>query len=208
MNWLSRNQKEGSLSSRTAALLLVSVLVVACDGANQGVQIANGQTPDPVVIDFPIAYIRAPIPVDDNGDFQQTDVREQITFDVGSDLFFRDRASPSALDVNITDRYTGGMGAVRDVEIDYDASRLLFSMRGPFDPNLDDEDQPTWNIWQYTFETDELVRVIPSDLTAEIGHDIMPKYLPDGRIIFASTRQVRSQAVLLDEGKPGFVAVD
>ncbi len=193
---------------RTALTVCVSLFIVACDGANQGVQIGNGQTPDPVVIDFPIAYIRAPIPVDDNGEFEQTDLREQITFDVGSDLFFRDRASPTALDVNITGRVTGGMGAVRDIEIDYDASRLLFSMRGPFDPNLDEEDQPTWNIWQYTFETDELVRVIPSDLTAEIGHDIMPKYLPDGRIIFASTRQVRSQAVLLDEGKGGFVAID
>ncbi len=193
---------------RTVLTICASLFIVACDGANQGVQIGNGQTPDPVVIDFPIAYIRAPIPVDDNGEFEQTDLREQITFDVGSDLFFRDRASPTALDVNITERFTGGMGAVRDIEIDYDASRLLFSMRGPFDPNLDEEDQPTWNIWQYTFETDELVRVIPSDLTAEIGHDIMPKYLPDGRIIFASTRQVRSQAVLLDEGKPGFVAID
>lgn len=193
---------------RTLWVACASLLVVACDGANQGVQIGNGQTPDPVVVDFPIAYIRAPIPVDDNGEFEQTDLREQITFDVGSDLYYRDRASPTALDVNITGRFTGGMGAVRDIEIDYDASRLLFSMRGPFDPNLDDEDQPTWNIWQYTFETDELVRVIPSDLTAEIGHDIMPKYLPDGRIIFASTRQVRSQAVLLDEGKPGFVAMD
>ncbi|MDJ0917537.1 MAG: hypothetical protein QNJ05_07215 [Woeseiaceae bacterium] len=193
---------------RTVLTVCASLFIVACDGANQGVQIGNGQTPDPVVIDFPIAYIRAPIPVDDNGEFEQTDLREQITFDVGSDLFFRDRASPTALDVNITGRVTGGMGAVRDIEIDYDASRLLFSMRGPFDPDLDEEDQPTWNIWQYTFETDELVRVIPSDLTAEIGHDIMPKYLPDGRIIFASTRQVRSQAVLLDEGKPGFVAID
>ncbi len=188
--------------------VFAAALLAGCDGANQGVQIGTGQDPDPVIVDFPIAYIRAPIPVDDNGDFQQTDLREQITFDVGSDLFFRDRAAPTALDVNITDRVTGGMGAVRDVEIDYDASRLLFAMRGPFDPNLDDEDQPTWNIWQYTFETDELIRVIPSDLTAEIGHDIMPKYLPDGRIIFASTRQVRSQAVLLDESKPGFIAVD
>ena len=76
---------------------------------------------------------------------------------------------------------------------------------------VDEEDLPTWNIWQYTFETDELGALFPSPLTAEIGHDIMPKYLPDGRIIFASTRQYRSQAVLLDEdkqNKDAFVAVD
>ena len=54
------------------------------------------------------------------------------------------------------------MGAVRDVEMAYDGSAVLFAMRGPFDPNLADEDQPTWNLWQYTFETDELRRLIAS----------------------------------------------
>jgi Tol biopolymer transport system component len=60
------------------------------------------------------------------------------------------------------------------------------------------------------FETGELVRVIADDLTSEIGHDIMPKYLPDGRVIFASTRQTQSQALLLDENSQGggFSAMD
>src|SRR4030095_14808979 len=31
-------------------------------------------------------------------------------------------------------------------------------------------------------------------------------YLPDGRIVFSSTRQRQSQAILRDEGKPGFEA--
>ncbi|MEM9402521.1 MAG: hypothetical protein AAGA44_08565 [Pseudomonadota bacterium] len=208
MLWESRVNKEGSSSRRLFGLAAAAVILSACDGANQGVQIGTGQDPDPVVVDFPIAYIRAPIPVDEDGEFIQTDLREQITFDFGADVFFRDRAAPTALDRNITGEVSQGLSAIRDLEIDYDASRLLFSMRGPFDENLDEDEQPTWNIWQYTFETDELIRVIPSDLTAEIGHDIMPKYLPDGRIIFASTRQVRSQAVLLDESKPGFIHVD
>jgi hypothetical protein len=192
---------------RFAALISASAIIAACSQGD-GVSIGTGQDPDPVVIDFPVAYIRAPIPVDDNGDFEQEDLREQITFDFGADLFFRDRASPSAEAINITGELTQGMAAVRDVEIAYDGSALVFAMRYPFDPNLDEEDLPTWNIWKYTFATDTLERVIKSDLTAEIGHDIMPKYLPDGRLIFASTRQTRSQAVLLDEGKPGFPAMD
>ena len=146
--------------------------------------------------------------LDDNGEFEQQDLREQITFEFGADLYFRDRASPSSDAINITEGVSQGLAAIRDVEIDYDGSRLLFAMRVPFDPNLVEEDLPTWNIWQYTFETDELIRVISTDLTAEIGHDIMPKYLPDGRIIFSSTRQTQSQAVLLDEGKGGFPALD
>ncbi len=187
---------------------MVTLILAACGGGD-GVQIGTGEDPDPVVVDFPIAYIKSPLPTDDNGVFDQQDLREQITFDFGADLYFRDRAAVGAEAINITGEVSQGLAAVRDVEIDYDGSRLLFAMRMPFDPNVDEEDQvPTWNIWQYTFETDELVRVISSNLTAEIGHDIMPKYLPDGRIIFASTRQTQSQAVLLDEGKGAFPAMD
>jgi hypothetical protein len=187
---------------------LACIAIAACS-KGEGVQLGTGQNPDPVVIDFPIAYVKSPVPTDDNGVFEQQDLREQITFDFGADLYFRERAAVGADPVNITGDITQGMGAVRDVEMDYDGSRLLFSMRTPFDPNVDEEDQlATWNIWQYTFETAELTRVIPDNLTSEIGHDIMPKYLPDGRIIFSSTRQTQSQALLLDENKGAFPAMD
>jgi hypothetical protein len=193
---------------RMIALSLACVMLVACS-RGEGVQLGTGQNADPVVVDFPIAYIKAPLPTDDNGVFQQQDVREQITFDFGADLYYRDRAAVGADPINITGEITQGLGAIRDVEIDYDGSRLLFSMRTPFIEGVAVEDQPaTWNIWQYTFETGELVRVIADNLTAEIGHDIMPKYLPDGRIIFASTRQTQSQALLLDENKGAFPAMD
>jgi len=210
MNRLTQETRKRPAQSgmRMAALLFVSLVFSACGGQQDGVSIGSGQDPDPVVIDFPIAYIRAPIPTDDNGVFEQQDLREQITFDFGADLFFRDRASPSAEAVNITGELTQGLAAIRDVEIAYDGSALLFAMRFPFDPNVAEEDLPTWNIWQYTFETATLERVIPTDNTAEIGHDIMPKYLPDGRIIFSSTRQTQSQAVLTDEFKGAFVALD
>ena len=205
MNRQSRQTRDGKAGLIT--LLSASILLAACSQGD-GVSIGTGQDSDPVVIDFPVAYVRAPIPVDDNGNFAQEDLREQITFDFGADLFIRDRASPSAEAINITGELTQGLAAIRDVEIAYDGSALVFAMRFPFDPNADEEDLPTWNIWKYTIANAVLERVIKSDLTAEIGHDIMPKYLPDGRIIFSSTRQTRSQAVLLDEGKPGFPAID
>jgi len=209
MNTLPRQSGKGICAAltRMVALPMACLLAVSCSSGD-GVQIGTGQDPDPVVIDFPIAYIKSPLPVDDNGAFQQQDLREQITFEFGADLYFRDRAAPGAEAINITEGVSQGLAAIRDVEIDYDGSRLLFAMRVPFDPNVDEEDLPTWNIWQYTFETEELVRVITTDLTAEIGHDIMPKYLPDGRIIFSSTRQTQAQAVLLDEGKGAFPAMD
>ena len=165
---------------RLAAIGAAAIAIAACSQGD-GVSIGTGQDPDPVVVDFPIAYIRAPLPTDDDGEFEQDDLREQITFDFGADLFYRDRASAASEEINITGELTQGMAAIRDVEIAYDGSALAFAMRYPFDPNADEEDLPTWNIWKYTFETGVLERVIKSDLTAEIGHDIMPKYLPDGR---------------------------
>jgi len=212
MNRLVNKNLEGSsfASMKYVSILLASLAIVACDGANQGVQIGTGQAPDPVVIDFPIAYIKAPLVFDNNGDLVQADVRELISFDFGADLYVKDRASPSSLAINVTGDLMQGLAAVRDVEISYDGSTVIFAMRGPVDENLalDDEGQPTWNIWEYSFDTELLQRVIIGDVTAEIGHDIAPAYLPDGRIIFTSTRQRRSNAILIDELKPQFQAQD
>jgi len=81
-------------------------------------------------------------------------------------------------------------------------------MRAQFIEDADEEDQPTWNIWEYDSTTRVLRRIITSDTTAEEGHDIMPYYLPDGRIVFSSTRQRQSRAILLDENKPQYAAQD
>jgi Hydrazine synthase alpha subunit middle domain len=204
-----KTRKTGAVAAARGLLIATASLLAAC-GSGDGVSIGSGQDADPVILDFPIAYVRAPLAVDNQGQFQPSDARELITFNFGADLYFRDRASPSAATVNITERETNGLGAVQDVEISYDGTTLLFAMRAPIDLNLaiDDENQPTWNIWEYEIATDNLRRVIASDLSAEIGHDLAPHYLPDGRIIFSSTRQLRSSAVLLDEGKPQFAAQD
>jgi len=168
------------------------------------------------VLDVAIAYVKRPIPVDDQGAVQPSDVRELRTFNTGADLFVRERAAASAAEINVTGRITQGSGLydVRDLEMSYDGASVLFAMRGPFEQGAPEEDQPTWNIWEYTLGTDVLRRVIASDLSAEGGHDVAPHYLPDGRIIFSSTRQRQSKAVLLDEGvllaqaKPQFDAQD
>jgi hypothetical protein len=38
------------------------------------------------------------------------------------------------------------------------------------------------------------------------GHDVGARYLPDGRIVFASSRQLATQSILLDEGRPQYQA--
>jgi hypothetical protein len=185
-----------------------AVLITACGGGDGSVGIGTGQDPDPVALDFPIAYTKGPLFDADMQLLSSTDLRDVQRFNVGTDLYLLDRASPTAVERNITFDETQGLGDVMGVEISIDGARVLFAMRGPFDPNLDDEDQPTWNVWEYEIPTGTLRRVIAADITAEAGHDIAPHYLSDGRIVFASTRQRQSKAILLDEGKPQFEALD
>lgn len=170
-------------------------LLFACGGGGGG--------SDSVIVAFGIAYVKHPVP-----DTDQSDAREALAFNAGGDLYYRDLASPSAVERNVTATYTSGMGDVKDVEVSYDGSTLLFTMHAPEIEGADPADQPTWNLWEYDIATASLTRVIASDITAEAGDDIAPHYLPDGRIIFSSTRQRQSKAILLDEGKPQFAALD
>ncbi|MFK7885848.1 MAG: hypothetical protein AB8G16_03195 [Gammaproteobacteria bacterium] len=187
----------------TAALLLS-----ACGGSDgDRIGVATGQTPDPVVLDIPIGYVKRALPVDDNGALIEDDARDAIKFAPGADLFVRDRASPSAPERNVTGDITLGMGDVRGLAASYDGTRLVFSLREPLLENVDDEDQPKWNIWEYNLETDVLRRVITSNIVAEAGHDVNPVYLADDRIVFSSTRQRTMKAILLDEGKPQYDAL-
>jgi hypothetical protein len=189
---------------------IVAAALAGCGGGDGSVGVGQGQDPDPVAPDFPIAYTKGPLFDEDENLQQRTDLRDVQRFNVGTDLYMRDRASPTAVERNITLRETQGRGDVQGVEISADGKKILFAMRGPVDEGLalDDPDQPHWGIWEYTIATDTLRRLIAADITFEAGHDVSPHYLPDGRIIFSSTRQRAAKAILLDEGKPQFEALD
>ncbi len=181
-------------------LICLSFMLSAC------LEQAQQNDPIPVLLDYPIAYVKRPIPADNQGEPARIDLLDLEDFNVGADLYMRDRASPSAPEKNVTFRFTGGLGDVKDIESNADGSKLIFAMRAPEIENADDDEQPTWNIWEYEIATDTLTRIISSDITAEAGQDISPHYLADGRIIFTSTRQRDAGAILLDEGKPRFTA--
>lgn len=196
---------------------LATIGLIGCgSGSGSGdSSIGGGQSADPVVVDFPIAYVRRPLLLDDNGDLLTTEVRRATDFFPGAELFIRDRASPSASERSLTvgvfpDDVDGNppLYDVKDLAVSHNGEQLAFAMRAPEDPNLDDDEQAKWNIWLYDRPTDVLSRVIASDIVAEDGDDVAPAFLPDGRIVFSSTRQRQSKAILLDEGKPQFAAFD
>ncbi|MFT7652032.1 MAG: hypothetical protein ACI9UU_001139 [Candidatus Azotimanducaceae bacterium] len=195
-----------------------SWLVAACgsgSGSGSSSGLGGGQSPDPVVVDFAIAYVERPLLVDDNGDLLTTQIRRAANFFPGAELVMRDRASASASDYSITngvfpDDVDGNppLYDVKDLAASYDGLSLAFAMRAPEDPDLDEDEQATWNIWVYDLTTQTLTRAIASDIVAEDGEDVAPKFLPDGRVVFSSTRQRLAKAILLDEGKPQFSGFD
>jgi hypothetical protein len=182
------------------SLVTLVTLLAGCSGAGN-VNLGSGQTADPATVDFPIAYVKRTIPT------RADDLRQRRDALPDADLWVRDRASPGAPERNVTERVTKtDRYDVKDVDVSADGKRFIFAMRGPLAMNQDEEDPPTWGIWEYVPATDLLKRVIVSATIAAEGNDVSPHYLPDGRIVFSSTRQRQSKAILLDEGKPGFEA--
>ncbi len=170
---------------------------------------APGEGADPGVQDFSIAYVKRTIPVDNNGDPEQADVREPLLFSEGGDLFLRESSAVTSAETNLTLSVTNGVGDVKDVETSFDGKKILFSLRLQ-DPDPNDDTVPSWNIYEYDRDNQQLRRIITSDLTAEEGDDIAPHYLPGNRIVFSSNRQKQAKAVLLDEdlGKEQFSSLD
>jgi len=197
-----------ALSRLTYGLTLSFLtLLTACKTPTE---VADNQEPDPVVVDLPIAYIQRPLPIDGSGNALTESLFSPADFNPGAALFVKDRATPSAPTLNITAAAFAANSAydVKDLDVSSDGRRLIFAMRAPEIEGLDDDQQPSWNIWQYNLDDQQLERLITSDISAEAGQDINPAYLADGRIVFSSSRQRRSKAILLDDNKPQFSALD
>jgi len=195
-----REQRHGLL--KLAAIALPLLFVLGCESATTGHApgVAGGQTLTPGVTNFPLAYIKAPVITKD------IDVRDLITSITGSDLYIRSQASAGGAEVNVTGSITKGTGAVRDLDVSPDGTTIVFSLRLPLNPKKQNTDvtQPNWHIYTYNAATQAVTQLTNDSITA--GHDVGAHYLPDGRIIFASTRQLATQSILLDEGRPQYAA--
>ena len=199
-----RELRHGPL--KLAALLLPALFMVGCQSGVSGHApgLAGIQTQDPGTLNFPLAYVKRPAPASTpNADI---DVRDLITSTTGGDLYIREQASAGSVETNVTSSITMGKGDVRDLDVSPDGKKLVFSLRLPLNPNKPNTDvtQPTWKIYQYDAVAKTVTQLTNDSTTA--GHDVGAHYLPDGRIVFSSTRQSATQAILIDEGRPQYPA--
>ena len=167
------------------------------------------QQPDPVLVEYPVAYIERNLTAVDQTSAQFQSLNPAY-FNPGAQLLIKRNAFADSPATNLTAALFAEdqLIDIRDLSVSDDGQQLLMAIRAPEIDGVDDDEQPKWNIWRYTVASQTLERIITSDITAEQGNDLMPAFLPDGRIIFASTRQRLSRAILLDEGKPQYTALD
>jgi hypothetical protein len=200
---------------KMAVAFLPIALLIGCNSAPTGTApgLAGGQALTPGITNYPMAYVKQPVLTKNTNKKNKAatpddiDVRDLITSITGSDLYVRNTASAATPEVNVTFPLTNGQGAVRDLDVSPDGTKVVFSLRLPLMENLanDDPKQPNWHIYQYDATAKAVTQLTNDDVTA--GHDVGAHFLPDGRIIFASTRQLATQAILIDEGRPQYQAV-
>jgi hypothetical protein len=194
-----RREMRHTLSA--VAVCLATVLALgACESGVSGHApgLAGQQTLDPGSFTYPIAYIKRPFPATD------INAADLITSTSGGDLYIRTQASAGGAETNITSSITQGKGDVRDLDVSADGTKVIFSLRLPLDPDKPNTDvtQPNWKIYQYDALAKTVTQLTNDATTA--GHDVGAHYLPDGRIVFSSTRQAATQALLIDEGDEQF----
>lgn len=203
-----RAHRRGAPSA--AGTLALAVLLSACNGGGS-VNIANSQASDPATVDYPIFYVKHTIPTNTDGTLMQDDLRIMQEVLPSADLYMRATASAAAAETNITAPITAGaVWDVKDVDTSADGTMVVFAMRGPITKNQQAKDPPSWRIYQYSVTNKTVAPVInPSaDPDPPTVDDVSPHYLPDGRIVFSTTRQDQSQGILLDQGDPQYSAQD
>ncbi len=143
--------------------------------------------------DYPIVYAERNLDAAGNP-------TDGVIFSPGGDLMYKDASIPTILPMNITAGYTQGQGDVSDPAVNFDATKVVFSMRGPNDT--------TFSLWEMDVATKQISPLMTDPVAAEFGNDVDPAYLPDGRIVFSSDRQKRMQEMLQEQNIVKYKGLD
>ncbi len=146
---IARTRELRHASCKFAAWLLPLFVLAGCESASSGHApgFAGGQSLTPGTTNYPLAYVKVPVPTTTtNGVTTMMDipVTDLITSMTGGDLYIRSQANAAGTEVNVTSSITGGLGAVRDLDVSADGTKVVFSLRLPLLKGLknDDPKQP------------------------------------------------------------------
>lgn len=189
-----------------AALLPVTVaLLVGCK-ADISVQ---DEPADPVTQEFPLVLIERPLL---NADEEPLpfELFDPAAFNPGAHLILKKNAFAQSAETDLLEPVFGkdALYDVKDIAVSPDGNSLLFAVHPPLLENVPDEDQPKWTLYRFDLKTNAIGPLLADAAERELGHDINPAFLPDGRIVFSSTRGTTSKKVLLDEFRPQYSALD
>lgn len=114
----------------------------------------------------------------------------------GGKLLMRKLSSASITATDATSHLTGGNGDISDLEVSFDGTKILFSMKLNCGSG-------TWDIYEYdttkALSASNPKRIIEDNTEAEKGDDLDPAYVPRDSgdlIVFTSNRQTRSKALM------------
>ncbi len=157
----------------TAALALPALAALSCGSSPPDDILKNSGQPA-------LVFVRENSQVNNRSGAMASNADEYYP---GSDLFLLSPISPQGELTNLTAQYTQrnvasptSFGAAADPEVSFDGRKILFSMKV--------NRNARWRIYEMNADGSGLVQL--TDQVA--GDDMDPAYLPNGQVIFTSTR--------------------
>lgn len=209
INFLGREKhrflKPELLKNRVLAIFFVSVGLIGCGSDDKLPGGANPGDNDPLASGTPLFMVQRAIETDMGG-IVADELSDPTRYRGNGRLIMKSQANQNAPEVIISNRVLSGNYDVRDLDVSHDGRYVLFSARAE---ETDPDNPTTWNIYEYDTEEETVGLVMPGTLGPDEGHDIMARYLggAEGNIVFSSTRQQTTSAVIADEGA-SYVAQD
>ena len=185
---------------QASRIALVSSLAVfqACSGSGEPSATAETTTSAAIIsADTPFMFIERNTEVSvaststklskslNATDSSPLDLFSPYDFNPGAKLVRRSGLDVNGVSSEVLSKYFGTESYdVKDLSVSEDGKTLLFAAHGPSD-SLSDW---SWNIYEYSFDTGRVTRIIADDSLANSGEDTNPAYSADNRIIFSSDR--------------------
>ena len=186
-------------SQMSRIALVSSVLAVAACSGGSGEPAANSSASQGNIIasDTPFVFVSRDTSASvqkvseklsaslSDTDSSPLDVSSPYEFNPGAQLVRRSSLDVNGVNSEVLSNYFGSSDYdVKDLSVSFDGTRVLFAAHGPAGHISDF----TWNIYEYSFDSGEVRRVIADDLIANSGEDTNPAYASDGVVVFSSDR--------------------